>query len=343
VRFGITGFDEPDGDNCSDINSPSSIQVDDLVILPDALGVCPPVGLLGNGDFEAGDDGWDLTDYVEVCAGLGRDGTTGLRLIGAEHGASRLVSVPLPTTLAAPAVEVWVQGDLRSGLTVALGSVVLAALDASDIPAVHRVCVPPWAHGMVLPLDFVTDASFEAVIDDVGLVSESRCGAGLLLDGGFEQTAATPVIHTGWLGSGYHPDSSEGRVVLDPLRARTGDAVGVLSVSKRCRGAHLVTSYQVPSPQGSAGPALRLWYRTVALQQAALSLSSPRVSLPASDTWTQRTVCLSPATAGQLRQLWISFGNSFSGSDCGTAIPPELALVDDVEVTTDPACPATAP
>jgi hypothetical protein len=93
---------------------------------------------------------------------------------------------------------------------------------------------------------------------------------------------------------------------------------------------------------GTAGPALKFWYKTSAITNAGLSvtMSAPSavVALPAATDWTQARACLQPNLAG--RPDVLTFGVAGSGGDCTTAFPPETLAIDDVELTTDSTCPA---
>ena len=63
-------------------------------------------------------------------------------------------------------------------------------------------------------------------------------------------------------------------------------------------------------------------------------------ALPASSSWTRQTFCIGPDKIGTSAtlSLWILGGGDTS---CGTTYAQETVWYDDVEVTTDPSCPAS--
>jgi hypothetical protein len=69
----------------------------------------------------------------------------------------------------------------------------------------------------------------------------------------------------------------------------------------------------------------------------------PRRALPPADAWTQVSVCLDPRLASRPDLLSFALVSIDGGGTCAAAFPEETATVDDVELTTDPGCPAQPP
>lgn len=106
-----------------------------------------------------------------------------------------------------------------------------------------------------------------------------------------------------------------------------------------CGYGYLAQSFRVPPSSSTGGPALKVWYRS---SQARDNLFVENVNGSTlaivdfvSDVgWTEHTQCLPPQLAGQVLQGVFALG-SFA---CVVGTPRTLD-VDDLQLTTDMACP----
>jgi hypothetical protein len=151
-----------------------------------------------------------------------------------------------------------------------------------------------------------------------------------------------------WLPYGY------AQIVVDATLAHTGKGAALFSGYGPCDASSLVADVTIPTPVGAAGPALKLWYKTsdpkpkavvaahalsAAAGSFALLAGTFGVELAAASAWTQETLCLDPRLAG--RPDVLSLTTTAGGGLCGTTYPSTRTVAfDDVELTTDPGCPA---
>ncbi|WP_437731534.1 hypothetical protein [Sorangium sp. So ce1335] len=333
-----------------------TLAFDDVAIQRDAMNECPAPGQVMNGDFEGGGAGWKATPengVSEVKRGAGQRGGKG------GHIATTLfcqyptlegtVSAPLPSAeLPKPALRIWSQGSPGAVVNVMLSTHQLTALAGKGEGQVSHLCLPRWALGMAHRLAFAyrnrgsqpcTDENKrDFAVDDIAFVSEDRCPEGAsLFDPGFENASVGEGLAPAWvLDDGDDDAAGSAELPIDPAVARSGDVSLSLSVRKPCREPSASTVFTVPEPEGTAGPALKFWYRTSHLSVATAS-STPGAALPASEGWTQRTICLDARTAGRPQHLSFKIGAS---GVCDEPLERETLHIDDVEATTDPACPA---
>ncbi|WP_434042486.1 MULTISPECIES: hypothetical protein [Sorangium] len=332
-----------------------TLAFDDVAIQRGAMNECPPPGQVLNGDFEGGAAGWTATPengVSEVKGGLGQRGGQG------GHIATTLfcqyptlegtVSAPLPSAaLPKPALRIWSQGSAGATVNVLLSTHQLTALAGKGDAQVSHVCLPKWALGMAHRLAFAyrnrgsqtcTDENKrDFSVDDIAFVSDDRCPEEApIFDPGFENASLGEGLAPTWVLNDDDTTGASAALPVDPAAARSGEVSLALSVRKPCREPSASTVFTVPGPDGAAGPALKFWYRTSHLSAATAS-STPGAELPASESWTQQTICLDPRTAGRPQHLSFKIGTS---GVCDAPLDRETLHVDDVEVTTDPSCPA---
>ncbi|XXY52952.1 hypothetical protein WME91_17650 [Sorangium sp. So ce269] len=332
-----------------------TLAFDDVAMQPDAMHECPAPGQVLNGDFEAGASGWTATPesgVSEVKSGLGaRSGQGGhiaTTFFCQYPSLEGTVSAPLPSAaLPRPALRVWSQGSPGAIVNVMLSTHQLTTLKGTGEAQVSHLCLPRWALGMAHRLVFAyrnrssqpcTDENKrDFAVDDLAFVSEERCPEDApLFDPGFENASSDASLAPTWVLNEDDATGGTAALAVDPAVARSGEVSLSLSVRKPCREPTASTVFTVPEPDGAAGPALKFWYRTSALTAATAS-STPGAALPPSEGWTQRTICLDPRTAGRPQHLSFKIGAS---GVCDDPLDNETLHVDDVEVTTDPSCPA---
>lgn len=332
-----------------------TLTFDDVALQPDEMNECPQPGQVLNGDFEAGAAGWKATPeggVSEIGGGLGQVGGKGGHLATTRFcqapSLEGTLSAPLPSAaLPSPALRIWSRGSPGAIVDVMLSAHRLTALTGTGEARVSHACLPRWALGMAHRLAFafrnrhsqpcMDENERDFTVDDLAIVSDDRCPEDApLFDPGFENDGADAGLSPTWVLNAEDPARGSARLAVDSAAAHAGDVSLSLSVRKPCREPSASTVFTVPEPQGTAGPALKFWYRTSHLLEATAS-STPGGALAASERWTQQTICLDPRTAGRPQQL--SFKIRASGT-CDAPLDDEALHVDDVEATTDPSCPA---
>jgi hypothetical protein len=328
-----------------------SIELDEVRVVPAAD--CPPPHTTVNGDFEAGDAGWTATPPSGVFAGIGSMGSMAGSLALQSSCDSPLLegtsSTPMSESLPTPALAVWTAGSSSREAIVAFAGRVLASLPKQPA-AETRICIPRWAQGVTAPIGFTLPSpggvcalplDDEIILDDFAYVSEPACdfSAGLA-DGGFENAVAAPIVMS-WMRD--VDDGAEVEMHVDgpgDFQAHGGVVAARLSNTRHCASAQLGTTITIPEPSGSNGPAVRYWYRasaTISIVFGWLAGDFSGVGLPATDTWTQKVMCIDPKRAGRPAAFILGIGSNEGA--CQSTFPEDVAWFDDVEVTTDPSCP----
>lgn len=159
------------------------------------------------------------------------------------------------------------------------------------------------------------------------------CAAPAIADPGFE---------SGDLATTYTSGTGAARSIEDP-RARSGVRVLELKLRSCPSSAYAHVRVLAPPPAHDAGPALAFWFRMTAGAHAALRVhthggSADDLELPRDLQWRRGVMCLDPKLAGRAQELVFSWSAT---SPCAGDIPAERALLDDLEVTVDPSCPAS--
>jgi hypothetical protein len=349
-----------------------TIEVDRFEILVAHEDECPAPGSVLNGGANVEEGGWFL--FAEGFNGeeaaiaalepkVGKDGSSGARIYKAAGSSNRAtmgtqVSVPLPTTLPAPALRFWWRGTkgatFRSELGTFLGlNSVLTGLDyfvGTGEPETYTYCLAPWTHGSVVDLaftaveegDFVANES-ELVVDDVRVISDPRCGDSTdVLDPSFDSAPNRwpAVIQLGTAGNSV-------RVLNDSKRARPPGS-GVLEISYASSESYIGvgTRVWVPRSEQNRGPQLVFYSNVPADPQVPvqwlLGLSGTiNAELEPGGGWRPNEVCLPPEWA----ERWFRFGVRVNRSTepPQTFDPPKQVLLDDFQLTTSEACPVQTP
>lgn len=357
---------------CSPDSGSPTLVFDRVAIRPDDSGQCPAVGQVTNGDFERGASGWTFSGGVTesnavVEDGVGRGATRGLWVhapCGGSKAASSSVSLPSAALVHNPALHVWLDGTPGASVTVRLGEQGprFEAILRGEGRAVERtICIPRWAQGTVQPITLWVQASglveadgsnpactqaADVAFDDLTVVSDPACPEGApLFDPGFELSSLATSPVTPWTRSAAftNPLSGSSEIVVDPAFSHAGTAAAALTADGLCSHSELAQIVTVPASVGSAGPALAFWYKTDASQTTAqvvsTALPSPFV-LSAAGAWTRAKVCLDPRLAGWPSPL--TFQLVSPGGGCASHFSVETFAIDDIELTTDAACPVGA-
>jgi hypothetical protein len=347
-----------------------SLAIRHLGIEVDTKNACPLPGTVPDGDFEGDARSWSPRPRggtAEIVSGRG-DGAS-----SSAHLATDLlcespaivgrVSLPTSGMVPNPALRIWAKGSSNATASVRIGPVLPAFLTGStyisgtNLAGVTDVCIPRWAQGTVQPLELAIVATEYAeacsverardfVFDDLTFVSDPACATDAnLFDPGFEQIsrggAATPF----WSVDRFDDEpNARAELKVDASAAHTGEVSARLTTSTPCPNVGLSGSVTVPIPSGTAGAALKFWYKTGVGTHAALdvtmsALPAP-VPLPATTEWTQVTACLDGHLAGRPDLLRFAIVSAEGGGLCADTFPPETVSIDDVELTTDAGCPA---
>ena len=337
--------------NCNDASA--FLDVDHFEIKPANPNECPASGTALNGDAEAM-GGWVFTGSsangnpfsAMIEPNVGEANTRGVRLFARNRcsnlAARTAVSVGL---LASPALAYFnrtTTGGTALDTDFSLGGVTLPAINASTADQQRKLCVPATMRGDTI--DFVAALNLfgacaeivnaSSVTDNVKIVNDPTCGTDpAISDPGFESPNSL-------IGAFSTPGQSLARTLNDASMAHTGNGVLQLSVMQLCSGATWQANVVVPAASSSGGPALSFFYRAPPPANYNFFVQAGTVSFaPMLDSqWHAGTVCLNPLLSG--RTAPVVFGMSGGSGTCANTIPPETAFVDDLQVTTDPSCPA---
>lgn len=310
-----------------------------------------------NGTAETQGGGWrfDTDDSVvgELDPSAGTDGFGGARLLREEGATGRgtmttKMSVPIPATLASPALSFQWRGSLGQRFDVHMGTWLglgdpgrkvdtLVGMNAM-LPATY--CLPPWTHGNVVDVSFsLTDeASTELAdlkVDDVRIVPDTDCGdATDLLDPFFDSdnrwfgaSISSPFEQVRSETIGAPPDTVDGNrfleLVYGPNRADLSMETYVfVPESDQVGGPALFFHAAAPSP-----PVARVqWLRGLDEELSAEFEPSP--------AWKQFKACLPATWAGRWYRVQIAVGpDTWLGS-----VTEDRLLLDEFSLGTSADC-----
>lgn len=343
--------------SCNPADPNTAFEIDHVEILPANPNECPAPGTASNGDVE-GAGGWAFavsvanpqnpdTSTAQIEAGVGEASTHGARLFMNHRcdgvSLTNRISIPDAGTLASPAISIFNRTSSTAQAIWSLGGVPLPAISGSGQPATIKVCAPAFmrggAYGLAANIEdsgACADApNFESVFDNFKLVNEPSCGTDTTItDPGFESSLLL-------LGATATQGKSLSRAINDPVNAHTGNGVLQLSVSFPCDGPAWQANVVTPASTGGAGPALTFFYKATpaADYTFAVTTSGGSFTPTLDNTYHQGKICLNPKLVG--RNAAVRFVMSGGGGTCATPNPTtEGAFVDDLQVTTDPTCPA---
>jgi len=289
--------------------------------------------------------------------GIGVGGSRAARVLSS-CGVQVRMTHPLDIVASNPALELFlgVTGGAASTIAevrVALLTPILAP-PVGQTAAMH-VCLPPSLAGQSTTISFsvlanaisdcaqIPDSSLLA--DDVHVVEDAACqpndAAG---NPGFEEPGVVFGARTAdQVGDGIVRSAAVIRNT--PGIAHSGTGYFALESYGNFSSSTLTLAPIVPAPQGSAGPALTLFSDIENAPDTTTDVITPRtaVRLEKAAGWIKNTICLDPALVGRPEQVLIShYGGTPASSPSGPAsgYGTQAALIDDLEVTTDPSCPA---
>ncbi len=337
-------------------NAALFLDVDHVEVMPANPGECPTTGEAINGDAE-GTGGWVLTGSsangnpfsTSIDPNVGEANSKGVRMFARNRCSNLLatnkISVPNAETVPSPALSFYNKTSTAIAGGVAtdplLSRVVLPTINATGTATTQKLCIPAFLRGGVYNFQARVDlygtcadiVNAESIVDSLKVVNDPSCGtSAALTDPGFE----SPL---GVVGATATPGKSIVRILNSAAEAHAG--MGALQIQETavCDQASWTTNVVVPSASGAAGPALSFFYRADPPNHYAFNAQPAGSFVPTRDSaWHQGSICLDPKLAGRAQAVTFNL-QLVTGGAC-TAIPAENAYVDDLAVTTDPACPA---
>jgi hypothetical protein len=342
-----------------------SLQIDHIEIKPANPDECPLPGTAVNGDAE-GTGGWEFNVSVDpvskpdnstakIEAGVGEANTHGARLFlnqpcGISLGLTNSISIPDAGTIASPAISVFNRTSRDVEVDWRLGNVWLPPIMGTGQSAIVKMCVPAFMRGGVFTLSarlyglgpcMGAPLNFESTFDNLEVVNDPSCGTDeMTTDLGFE--SSLPLVGTD------AENNSVVRVLNDPTNAHSGSGVLQISATQTCQSPSWVANVVTPPSVAGAGPVLSFFYKATPASYYTFSVRGLYRSRGGAFAATLDNqchagkTCLDPGLVG--RNIRVSFSldlvKVWNGSCAATAIPAETAFVDDLQVTTDPDCPA---
>jgi hypothetical protein len=351
VTFAFGPFQTPDRCPNSTI---SNFAVDHAAIVPANAGECSErFGEGVNADAE-GIGGWTFnvtgSSSGNFVAGAGANGTRGARItLGQRCDSASLqasFNVPLVRN---PAFEMFVSAGPNVNPFLSFSNLASTPVFASASPLAQsrtlHMCLPPALRGQVLNLSLSVSGgsglcsevlNLHASADNLRVVDDPACGAtDAFTDPGFEGGA----LPWGTFGTS---SSSTAAPFITTGAAHGGARHLELRSFGRCASSGYTMLPIVPAASGGAGPALKLFANVGNNPDAQTSVTargSAGQMLTEGGGYRQYTVCLNPLFAGRAQPVGIRHDGG-SGLCDNSNYVPQSAFIDDIEVTTDPTCPA---
>lgn len=376
--IGEAGFDGPveiklgtvtPAPNCVEppVASPATIRLDELKIEVAEPGECPAQPGVLNGNFQLA-TGWFFpatqSGEGQLIADIGENGSFAARLTQ-PNKCSQVTAqgtISIPTALEHPALDVYWNGTSNTRLAVRLGGRGIGTLNANGEIKHSRLCLPKWAVGNVSSLEFFAQRASDNgcgtalnrtfILDNMTVVDEPNCGTlADIVDPGFEFITDAEGPMPGWsLTNDYVNDVESGRAFIVNQAAQANSGAGVLRTSalnpcglNDVDGPGAEIAFVAPAPAGTAGPAVKFMAKAANNPNTETrALFTPdngnRVTIPETNAFVPQTLCVPPGMAGRL--VTVRLQTVALGGGCGTNFSEEFGFFDDVEVTTDAACPA---
>jgi len=331
---------------CSD--TAFELYIDHASIEPSTT--CPAAGTVLNGNFEA-TGGWTAQGMASVKPNVGVGGSTAGQLVQMVSGDYAFLSGTMSSPYQSlPQAALTFTYNGTNGLTMnamigSQGAVDTATVTGTSTFETATICVPEWAKGIPNVLSFElanpgpTTGGSNFVVDNITFSTDTRCPmVANIIDGGFERTDPG----SGW--AIYSDNAEYGYTEYTTASANVHGGTQALDISLDgpCAYPSAETTVTIPDPVGTAGPAVKFWYKTDPYANGAefsAYVGEQSVSLPAVSVWTQQTLCLDPWQPGRGANLELQGSNSVGGT-CATYFNAVNGYFDDVTVTTDATCPA---
>jgi len=337
----------------------NNFAIDHAAIVKANVGECGPMpGVGANADAE-GAGGWtsSLTGSSSFAFvnGIGVGGTKAARVtLGARCDSASMetfISVP---NVANPALDMFVGTNAGAlGAKIQFGTSVFGLTLFSMLPppagtsgTIHT-CLPPSLRGQTAPLRFAMDniasgscadlLNLSLFADNVKVVDDPSCASNdNFVNNGFEQ-GGVAFGSFGTIGS----STASAVVRTSALLAHSGMKYLALESNGRCSNAGYTMLPTVPASVGASGPAITFFANVGNNPNASSQVRSgvTTQTLTEGNGYQKYTVCLNPLFVGRPQVVTISHDGG-SGLCDNSNYVQQNAFIDDIEVTTDPSCPA---
>ncbi len=348
-------------------NSQASVSIDQVKLEVAAPGECPLPDTVVNGDFELDSD-WKFvgvqagTGSIVAAAGENNSRAAQLSTVNRCSEVTMIGTAAFPTEIQHPAIDVFFSGTSNARVVFQIAGKNVATLNGVA-PTHKRICIPKWAQGTTTSIGFfLQKASDNAcstplvktfTIDNLTITDDATCAAaGEVVDGGFENSANTgPVVAWG-LTDSFVNDLKGTQSTIATQGPHSGTRALRLVGANECAGvgdSGADFTINVPPANGTAGPAIKFFANVgngnlltttrIAVEPGPTNQDPGlRLDLPEVGVYQAAVFCLPPRTIGRRMTFRFSTGSDNGGGCVGHA--DEIALIDDVEVTTDATCAA---
>jgi hypothetical protein len=352
VNFAFGPYQQPD--RCPN-SSVVNFAVDRAAIVAANAGECGTIpGEGANFDAE-GTGGWTFatsgTSTAGFVPGIGANGSRAARINMTQRCQTATMSTTLNVpSIANPALEMFIGGSAGVKATLSIGDGLFSMTPFDTVPIATttrtlKMCLPPAMRGQVMNMGFFIDSSgacadvvnHQVFADNIRVVDDPACDAREgFTNGGLEHPGQVMGSF-----SGQDLTTSVALVRSTPGQAHGGTRYFSFESYRRCTGASYTVMPLVPAPSGAAGPALKFFANVGANLDATTSVSGRGVTaqtLTEGGGYRPYTVCLNPLYTG--RPQILSFNHDGGSGACNNLnYGQQVALIDDITVTTDAICP----
>ena len=332
----------------------SNFAVDHAAIVPANAGECgtapgqgPNFDAEGTGGFTFTTSGNSSGGFV---AGIGQAGTRAARInLSARCESAAMTTAITVPNVQNPALDMYVGASPGSYARMTFGVEVIRSFIAPTGTAVPlHMCLPPSLRGQTMPINFSVSSitgglctdivNLQAWVDNIKAVDDPACASTASFSNpGFEQGS----IPLGAFGSS---GSSTASVAIRSGAATAHTGTKALSIDSqgRCSSSGFTMLPTVPAASGTSGPALKFFASVGVNPDAsttARAVGGTTVTLTEGGGYMPYVVCLDPQSTGRVQVVSINHDGG-SGLCDNSNYVQQSALIDDIDVTTDPSCPA---
>lgn len=348
VTFAFGPYEKPIRCPNSSVNN---FAVDHVSIVLANPGECSAVQGQGiNFDAES-TGGWTFTTTGSSTSGFGNGiGAGGTKAAFVTLGArcdsafmTTQFNVPL---VANPAFEMFMGSNVGANASVDFGDGLFQLSVPSGSSTTVRTCLPPSLRGQAMNLRFSLNGgsglcaqilNHQVFADNVRVVDDPACAAVTNFSNvGFEQGGVA-------FGSFASVSTSTSAATVKNTAGQAHSGTRFLAVESfgRCTSSGLRMLPTVPAAVGANGPAITFFANVGVNPDASTNVFTNGVStvLVEGGGYQKRTVCLDPLFIGRPQPVTISH-NGGSGLCDNSNYVVQSVLVDTIEVTNDPICPA---
>lgn len=331
----------------------TNFAIDHAKIVPATAGECgttPGQGV--NFDAES-TGGWTFTvsgsSTGNFVAGAGAGGSRGAQLkLGARCDSAVMETWFNVPRVANPALEMFVAAGPGANAFIMFGHSLYSTQAApAGTSRTFRACLPPSLRGQTMPMRFslsggsglcsqILDQTVTA--DNVKVVDDPACAT----NAGFTNVGFERVGDVFGAFGTVSSSTATATVRTDMANAHGGSAYLALESQGRCSSSGFTMLPTVPMAAGTSGPALKLFAKAGVNPDASTTISTrggTALTVTEGGGYAPYTVCLNPRFVGRPQPVFVSHQGG-SGLCDNSNYTPQSVFIDDVEVTTDPSCPA---